>query len=231
MKAAVNWLGNLLVAVSLGTFVSLVILLVMLWWKGALGDERILGMLTALQGIQPTPPKPVAGQLDPDAEQPSLQQLLQARLRSSLDLDLRESAVDKTLGDLRSMESQLQTETKRLDAWKKDFDARLAKLETAATDTALLQLQQTLQTIDPKQAKEQVMKMLEDPVTGTDDPMHDVVTIFKAMPLEKQKKIFQQFKSPEEVKTMAEVLRQIRLGTPDSELLRNTRSQLQQPNP
>lgn len=232
MKAALNWIGSLMVALALGTSISLAILLAMLWWKGALADERILGMLAALQGIKPLPPAPVAGQLDPDAEQPSVEQLLHARLRTSLDLDLRESAVDKALGDLRSIEVQIQSETKRLDGWKKDFDARLAKLETAATDSALLQLQQTLQTIDAKQAKDQIMKMLADPMTATDDPMQDIVTIVKAMPLDKQKKIFATFKTPEEIKAMADIFRNIRLGTPDSDLLRDTRSQLQQqPNP
>jgi len=231
MKAAFQWLGNLLVALSIGTLASVVIVLAMLWWKGALADDRVLGMLAALQGIEPTPPAPDLGKLDPDAEQPSIEQLLHARLRTSLDLDLRESAVDKALGDLRALESQIQSETRRLDGWKKDFDARLATLETAATDSALLQLQQTLQTLAPKQSKDHIMKMLEDPPTATDDPMQDVVTILKAMPLDKQKKIFGEFKTEPETKKMAEILRNIRLGVPDSELLRDTRSELQQKAP
>ncbi len=231
MKAALQWMGNLLVAVSLGTLATVVILLGTLWWKGALADQRVLGMLAALQGIEPQPLAPATDQLDPDAEQPSLDQLLQARLRASLDLDLRESAIDKALGDLRSLEASIRTERSRLDGWKQDFDQRLAKLETAATDSALLQLQQTLQTIHPKQAKEQIMLMLKEPATAEDDPMQDVVTILKAMPLDKQKKILGEFKDDKEIETMAEILRQIRLGTPDSELLRDTRSQLQQQNP
>lgn len=231
MKAAIQWLGNLFVAVSIGTLVSVVILMAMLWWKGALADERVLGMLAALQGIEPTPPAADAAKLDPDAEQPSIEQLLHARLRTSLDLDLRESAVDKALGDLRALESQIQSETKRLDGWKTDFDARLARLDKGATDAALLQLQQTLQTLAPKQGKDHIMKMLEDPTTADDDPMQDVVTILKAMPLDKQKKIFAEFKSPEETNKMAEILRNIRLGKPDSELLRETRNELQQKTP
>jgi hypothetical protein len=231
MKAALRWAGSLLVALSIGTLVSLVILLAMLWWKGALADERLLGMLAALQGIEPLPTAPAAAHLDPDAEQPSLDQLMQARLRTSLDLDLRESAVDKGLGDLRSLESAIRTERSRLNVWREDFDQRLAKLETAATDAALLQLQQTLQAIAPKQAKDQIMKMLADPPTPNDDPMQDVVTILKTMPLDKQKKLIAEFKTPEETEKLAEILRNIRLGTPDTDLLRQTRSQLQQPSP
>ena len=230
MKAALHWMGNLLVALGLGTLATIVIVLGMLWWKGTLSDGRLMGMLAALQGIEPQLAAPAPGNLDPDAEQPSIDQLVQARLRTSLDLDLRESAIDKALGDLRALEAAIRTERSRLDGWKQDFDKRLATLETAATDTALLQLQQTLQTINPKQAKEQIMLMLKDPPTTDDNPMQDVVTIMKAMPLDKQKKILGEFKDEKEIEVMAEILRQIRLGTPDSELLRGTRSQLQQGN-
>src|SRR5262245_17055367 len=111
MKAAFQWLGNLLVAVSIGTLASVVILLAMLWWKGALADGRVLGRRPARQGIGPRPPAKDAAKLDPDSEQPSIEQLLHARLRTSLDLDLRESAVDKALGDLRALESQIKSET------------------------------------------------------------------------------------------------------------------------
>src|SRR4051794_27419386 len=120
MKAAFRWMGTLVVALSLGTFVSLNVLLLMLWWKGVLADERVLGMLAALQGIKPTTAADAAQQ-GADAEQPSLNQILQSRLRASLDLDLRESAIDKSLGDLRALETQLRRETDRLDGWKESF--------------------------------------------------------------------------------------------------------------
>jgi len=229
MKAAFNWLGHLLVAFSVGTVISLAIVLGMLWWKGALGDQRLLGMLAALQGVKPAPPVLTAVALDPDAEQPSLDQVLQARLRSSLDLDLRESAIDKSLGDLRTLETQIRAESKRLDQWKSSFDKRVADLQTAATDAALLELQRTLEVINPKQAKDQIMTMLKDPATATDKPMDDLITILKAMPLDKRRKILAAFTTPEEVKKLAEILREIRRGAPDTDLLRDTRTQLQQP--
>jgi hypothetical protein len=228
MKAALQWLGSILVALAIGTSITVVTLLAMLWWKGAMTDERTFGMLAELQGIKAKPPKEKEAVLTADAEQASIEQILQARLRTSLDLDLRESAVDKALGDLRALEEQIKGETSRLDYWKRDFDARLAKLETAATDAALLELQRTLEAIQPKQAKDQIMKMLEDPTTASDNPMHDVVTVMKAMPLDKRRKILGEFKTQPEIEKLAEIIREIRLGTPDSELLRGTREQLQQ---
>jgi len=229
VKAAFRWLGALLVALSVGTFISLIVLGAMLWTKGVLSDERILAMLAALQGIKPPPPPSIAA-LDTRAEQQSFNQVLNSRLRASLDLDLRESAIDKSLGDLRTIETQLKTESDRLDAWKQSFDKRLADLQTAATEASLLEVQRTLEAIKPKQAKEQILKMLAEPKTATDDPMEDVVRILKAMPLDKRKKILEVFTTPEEIEKLSEIFHEIRLGGSDTELLRDTRGQLQQQN-
>jgi hypothetical protein len=228
MKQLVQWLSSVFTAFCIGTAISLAVLIGMLWWKGVLRDERLLGMLAALQGIKPTTAEAKSANLNPDHEQPSLDQIVQARLRTSLDLDLRESAIDKSLGDLRALEIQVQTESKRLDQWKKSFDQRVADLQTAATDAALLELQRTLEAMQPKQAKDQIIKMLEEPASAADKPMHDVVAIMKAMPLDKRRKILEQFKTQPEIEKLHEVLREIRQGTPDAELLRDTRSQLQQ---
>lgn len=228
MKAAFRWLATLIVAASIGTTLSLVVLLAMLWWKGVLADDRVLGMLAALQGIEPAPPIETTNVVNTDAEQPSLDQIMDARLRSSLDLTLRESAIDKALGELRVLQKDLKTDSDRLDGWKKDFDERLARLQSAATDTSLLEVQRTLEAIQPKQAKEQILLMLKEPMTGSDDPMQDIVTIFKAMPLDKRRKILAEFKTEDEVKQLAEILQQIRLGEPDVGLFRDARDQLQQ---
>jgi hypothetical protein len=185
-------------------------------------------MLAALQGIEVSPATAAAA--DPAAdEQPSLEQIMQRRMISSLDLELRETAIDKSLGDLRNIEAQIKTERERLDQWKLSFDIRLEQLESQATDEALLQLQRTIEAMSPKQAKDQILKMLADSAqTADDEPMRDVVTILKTLPLDKYKKILDQFKAPEETEKLAEIVREIRLGTPDVDLLRDTRNQLQQ---
>jgi hypothetical protein len=228
MKRIFSWLGSLLVAFAIGTTISLLVLIGMLWWKGALGDDRLLGMIAALQGIKQLPTAAGEGADPAAAEQPSLDQIMQSRLRASLDLDLRESAIDKSLGDLRTVETQIKTERERLDLWKLDFDQRLAKLETAATDAALLEVQRALEVMSPKQAKDQILKMLDEPSTNADDPMQDVVTVIKSMADDKRKKLLGEFKTPEESEMLAKILHEIRLGLPDSEIIRDTRNQLQQ---
>jgi len=209
-----------------GTFLSLAVLVGMLWWKGALSDDRWLGMLAALQGIEPVKAAATSGDPAGD-ERPSLAQIMDKRLGASLDLELRETAIDKSLGDLRILESQIKTENERLDKWKLSFDMRLAKLESQTTDEALLQLQRMLEVMNPKQAKDQILRMLKDTPNTDDDPMRDVVTILKTMPSDKQKKILAEFKLEPEEQQLAEVLRQVRLGSPDADLIRDTRRELQ----
>jgi hypothetical protein len=228
MKAILHWLATLFVAFSIGTVISLAVLACMLWWKGALADDRVLGMLAVLQGIE-TPRDAVSPPGDPaDEEQPSIEQLIERRLAASLDLDLRESAIDKTLGDLRALESQIKGERMRLDEWKVSFDQRLAALETQSADQALTEVQQALASMSPKQAKDQILRLLKDRDSPADEPMNDLVAVLKTMPDDKRRKIYGEFKSPEEAETLAEILRYLRLGEPDADLIRSTRSELNQ---
>ena len=83
MRALTQWFGALMVAFSIGTVISLAVIAGMLWWKGVLTDERIYGMLAALQGIRPPPP-PKLTALDTDTEQPSFEQILNARYLEAL---------------------------------------------------------------------------------------------------------------------------------------------------
>ena len=226
----VDWLGAAIVAFCVATVVSIGVLGGMLWMKGMLTGDRYLAILAAVYGIPQD-----GGQQKPDAqpeknpEQPSLEAVVERRALASLDLDLRESALDKSLQDLRNLESQIKTERQRLDLWKQSFDSRIAMLETGRTDQAIVELQQAIEAMQPKQAKDQLMQILTTPPKSADDqPLHDVVNLLKNMPLDKRKKIFSEFKLPEETEKLSEILRVIRLGSPETELLRDTRKQLQQ---
>ena len=230
MKKILGLFSSLFVAFCIGTVLSLVVFLGMLWWKGGLTGDRFMGLLAALQGIDmATAAATLPEAEEPNDEQISYDQVLEKRALAGLDLDLRESAIDKSLGELRNLESVTKTERERLDLWKQSFDQRLANLETEASETSLRELQTTLESMQPKQAKEQILIMLDSPTRDkNDDPMRDVVTIFKAMPIDKRRKIVSEFKTPDETEKLAEILHEIRLGNPDEPLIRDTRSQLQQ---
>jgi hypothetical protein len=226
----VGILGSAIVAFCVATVVSIAVLGGMLWMKGALSGDRYLNILAAVYGIDTSADSKSKGEAaEKNPEQPSLDAVLERRALVSLDLDLRESALDKSLQDLRNLESQIKTERQRLDLWKQSFDNRIAALESGRTDQAIVELQQTIEAMAPKQAKEQILQILNTPPKSADDqPMSDVVNLLKNMPLDKRKKILAEFKLPEETEKLSEILREIRLGMPESELLRDTRKQLQQ---
>jgi hypothetical protein len=230
MMRIIGWLGSAVVAFCVATVISLGVLGSMLWMKGALSGDRYLAILAAVYGIpQDGAAKKAEGSETKNPEQPSLEAVMERRALASLDLDLRESALDKGLQDLRSLESQIKTERDRLDLWKQSFDKRIATLETGRTEQAIVELQQAIEAMQPKQAKDQLMQILNTPPKSAEDtPLHDVVNLLKNLPLEKRKKIYAEFKLPEEVEKLSEILREIRLGAPESELLRDTRKQLQQ---
>jgi hypothetical protein len=226
----VELLGTIFSYFCVGTVLAIGALVLMLGLKGALTGERFQNMMAAVYGISiPAPAAATTTSTVATTEElPSFEQLLERRTLASLHLDLRESALDKSLADLRNIETQVRDERKRLDQWKESFDNRLSALQTNNTDVALQELQRTLESLQPKQAKEQILKMLDRTATKTDKPMGDVVTILKAMPLDKRKKILAEFKSAEDAEKLSEILEQVRLGVPDSELLRDSRQQLQQ---
>ena len=82
-----------------------------------------------------------------------------------------------------------------------------------------------LESIKAKQAKELLLEMLDQ------QEINDVVTLLKGMPNVKAAKIIGEFKTPDELEKIGQVLRLIREGTPVSDLVANTREKLEQPKP
>ena len=226
----VRWAGMGLLYFCVATVLAEAVVVGMLWWKGAFNDDRAVAMFAALHGIHPqaavaaTP----AGKEAQAGEQPSLEEISKKRLLAGLDLSLRESALDKSLIDLRNLESQIVTENERLKQWQSGMDKRLQRAEQTVLESSLVDLQQKLEALSPKQAKEQILKMLQATPDGNSArAMNDIVRILKAMPEGKQKKILGEFKSPTDSDKLAEILQEIRLAPVETGLLHDSRSQLQ----
>jgi hypothetical protein len=177
--------------------------------------------------------------LKAQAEDAAFDDVLQARVLRTLDQSLREQAIDEGLADLRLLQRDLMEERRRYDLLKRSFDAELEKLQNVATQNAIVEVQLTLETIKPKQAKDHVVRMLPDDFVKGDfaemssqqrKAVIDVVAIMKAMPLDKRKKILAEFKTEEEAEMLAELLRLIRLGVPEVELIGDARTRLEEFN-
>jgi hypothetical protein len=148
------------------------------------------------------------------SEQVSIEAIAERKAIHSLDHDMRERALQNGLDNLRRMQNLHGVERRRYDNLKQAFDARLKQLHEDLDQSSILEVQQTLENIQPKQAKQQLLLMLED-----QDAMSDVVAIIKAMPMDQRKKILGEFKTPEESEQLAEILLHIRLGQPEKPVI------------
>ena len=194
-----------------------------------MNQDKMYRMLAVLENVDVDAirAKHEAAKKPEHSEQVSPEDVLRARLVKDLHLDLRETAVDKALLELRALEGTLQTERQRYDELKLSFDKWLTERERGATDMSLQEVQRTLEAIAPKQAKEQILQMLDEPdEDAAKQAMTDVVTILKAMPLDKRKKIIAEFKTAPEAQQLHDILREIRLGEPEVSVIRDTREKV-----
>jgi flagellar motility protein MotE (MotC chaperone) len=227
----VRLLGMGLLYFCVATVLAQAVVLGMLWWKGTFSDDRLVAMFAALHGIHPEKPgvaKAATAQDGHAQEQPSLDEISKQRLLASLDLNLRESTLDKALMELRNLEQQVATENERLKQWQEGMDQRIARAENTVLESSLLEVQQTLMVMSPKQAKEQILKMLPTSPDGSEtNAMNKVVRMFKAMPLDKRKKIMGEFKTAQESEKLKEILAEMRDSPVEMNLLRDSRNKLE----
>jgi hypothetical protein len=216
-----------LACLCVATVIAQATALTAMWLKGALDRPRLYRVLAALHGIDilTVHAQLLARQEPADTEQVSYTARWEADTRKSLDLDLRETAISKGLLELGSLQTALQSDQSRLRELKQAYDARLKELLDEEQTASRRELQRTLEAIRPDQAKQQIVKMMED------DAMDDVVAIMKTMPIDKRKKIIAEFKQREDEERLFEILKNIRTGEPTATQIQDARDRLAEIGP
>ena len=222
-------LGGLLAAFAylcIGTVIAQAIIVGYLVSKWHVDRERILHVVAAAQGIDLTPPKPEAPPEPKEqvSEQLSFDQILDARATKIRDVELREQALKNGADQLRFEQNRLGDERLAFQNTKKAFEEDLTTVQKRATDGGWDETRRVLLAAKPKQAKELVLKMLDK------NELDAVVALMSPMPDNRRSKIIAEFKSPDEVKKIDEILREIRRGEPLTDMTANTRQQLDQAN-
>jgi hypothetical protein len=200
-----------------------------LWLSGRLNDEKSHQILAIVYGVdlQALEAKHAPQRKPLESEQPSFHDVINRRLEKSIDLDLRETAFDKALLELRALEADLRAQRERFDARLREFEVRIAEFRSETLNDGLTNLQLKLEAIQPKQAKDLFMKMIEEPADENDDSLNAAVTILKNMPVEKSRKIIAEFKSPQEIEQLHEILSRIRQGRPAADILTEAQRNLE----
>nr|WP_236620964.1 hypothetical protein [Rhodopirellula sallentina] len=148
-----------------------------------------------------------------DREQPDFDEILEARQRQSLDIDMRLRSQREFKDELSVMLASLRSERERFDERRESFDRRLEEIRQGAQEEGLREVQRTLQALEAEQSKELLLRMFDD------KRIDDVVNIIQAMPIDKRKDILAEFVSVEEQDKLHEILRRIGDGMPTTTVI------------
>lgn len=216
-------LAALLAYVCVATMIAQASALVYLRATGRLDDAKLARLSDAFQGIERKPDS--EAKPDPPAEpslleEPSLELRDSARDLATRNLELREQAVKSALDRVLYEKNALTQEKERYELIKRTFEEQLAALREGALSSGRESVRLIWENIKPKQAKEQILQMLED------NELNEVVTILTAMPIARRAKIVSEFKTADEAEKLDEILHQILDGVPEVDLIDDTNDQV-----
>jgi len=222
MKRLLRMLVGGLLYFCLATVLAQVVLLIHLAGTWNLDRAKLLDMLAVAQGIDLVAlrAKPTPAAADAPGEQVSLDQILEARALKARNLELREQSVKNDSDQIRAERVKLTDERLAFQKTREGFEEDLETLQKRNTSSGWDENRRTLLAAKPKQAKELIVKMLDR------KEIDDVVALLSPMPDAKRAKIITEFKTPDEIKQIDEILRLIRKGEPLSGVASRTQQQL-----
>jgi hypothetical protein len=218
---ALSACGALVAYLCVATVLAEIILLSYLWSKGRLNEEMMLRVVAAANGIE----RPQADRKPSDEEdiQVSLDDVARARAMQSRDFELREQSLGSNVAVVKAEYDKLIDEKNRYERIKAAFRSQLEEMQEGVLANNRETARLILESVKPKQAKEQILRMVKD------GDINDVVSLLAQMPTTKRAKILGEFKTDDEEATLAEILKLIREGVPESDLIEDTMNQLDRP--
>jgi regulator of replication initiation timing len=217
-------LGALVAAVCVATVIAAAVLIVFYARSWKVDREHLVQAVAILQGKSPEsllpPPSP---KKENDSEQPSYDQFLAAQALKARDLEQRELTVQRNVAQFQDELNKIVEEKKRVQSVRDDLQAKLDDLAASATAKGTEDVAQTIQTLKPNKAKELLAQKLK---AGDFDV---VVRLLTSMSDGKRAKIIAEFKTPEEMGWIGEVLDRIRQGQPAAGIADETGKKLQPP--
>ncbi|MFV1966408.1 MAG: hypothetical protein ACC628_13375 [Pirellulaceae bacterium] len=201
-----NWIPGALLYLCAATTAAEVIGAGALWSQGMLTADKITRYCAVLYGFDLRDldrPKPDA----PQDSRSNREALLAKRVQDHPLVGDRLAAVTRETGNIHDWTNNLRINRDRYESVKASFEDLLNGLEQDASKISLQEVQRTLEVLRPKQAKDLLLRILEDePLDANDDVLGDVVEIVRAMPQERLRKIFGEFKTEAERKTLHRIL-------------------------
>lgn len=218
---------SLFVYFSMGTVLVQAVLGGYLWYANVLTEERNQQAVEVLYGLEKSE---IAGEFLDQSLAPaphSYDDIRQYRLKITLDQDLRESSMGAGVDDLDYIEEAFAERKRRFNKLRQNFEDSYNRLRGAASNKSVAEVRDTIVSLKPDQAADQMIRMLDlSRQTGDPSYRNDMVTILKTVPAGVQKKILAEMKTPQRAPYLLEMLNQIRLGMPDIAVVRATGDEL-----
>lgn len=204
LEAILSALVYFLAAMALGGLC----LFIHLWFAWKLTPEKIHTAVAAARGTLPPPVTSVAGPVGPKEplEEPSYQDILEKRASVYRDLELKEKMLNSLKDELLTREATLTKKENSLTQREKTLEERLAQVKEEVENAGLEAVRRTLESLRPAQAKELIQEML---ARNEND---QVVTLLQGMNDSKRARIIGEFRTPDEMAKIADILRQLREG-------------------
>ena len=207
----------------IATVIAQGVVLGVLWSNGYLDSARLAQATAALYGIDLVElSTEVTEQLPGGTEQPSLEQIAEQRALVFKHLDLREQAIRQGRDNLSFVKRQLQKDLNELKNVRQQFKTELDALETQTVEEGDNKVRRIFENVEPKQAKQLMIQMIDD------NELEEVVRMYAAMPPARQAEIAAEFKDDVDTKKLTEILRLVRKGLPQLNLIEETQSRLKQ---
>ncbi|MEC8432234.1 MAG: hypothetical protein VXZ54_04795 [Planctomycetota bacterium] len=144
-----------------------------------------------------------------------------------LNLDMRDRSLQIATEDLGFYTKSLEDERNKYERRRLDFEARLDRLEGALDNRSLIKRREAISSLDPEQAKTQIMRFLQDSEDSSNPEIaNDVVVMVKTMPIDIRRKILSEFQTDAEKLSLKFILQQIRVGHPEIPLIQQVREEL-----
>jgi hypothetical protein len=212
--------ATLIVYFCAATLIAQLAVLTYVWFAWKIDQVKAVRVLAIACGEEPAVPVVKEEKKQPPpGEQVSYEEILNRRAIKLRDLELREQALALALDELKFQQQELANNRQEEQQQTTQFAAELKALKEGAEADGRELVRRTLETVKPKQAKEQLLVMLEN------EEMDEVVLLLADMPENRRAKILSEFKTPEENKKLAEVLRRLREGDPEASLVDKTQQQ------
>ncbi len=218
---------NGVVYLSAATMIAVAIMACYLWSTWHMDRGRLVQMLAIAQGLDlfQTQVEDEGEEGTLSSEQPSMQQIIDARLSQDRDLKMREMALENGHDQLRTEQRRLVDDLAAYERMQDTFQTELAEVKTGAEAAGRAIVGATIQALEPEQAKLFLLEMLDKQET------EDVVMLMRTMDERKRSGIIEAFQTPEEIAKVAEVLRLIRQGHPEAAIAEEVSQKVDPQNP